>query len=47
MTNTITISVLSEFRGYFAVADILTMKMQCTKVPAITEKRNVRESEAI
>ena len=47
MTNTITISFLSELRGYFAVADISTMKMQCMKVPVIIDKRNVHESEAI
>ena len=47
MTNTITISFLSELRGNFSVVDILTMKMQCTKVPVITDMRNVHESEAI
>ena len=41
MTNTITISFLSELRGFFSVADILTM------IESVTDKRNVYESQAI
>ena len=47
MTNTVTISFCQNLEVIFAVADILTMKIQCTKVPVITDKRNVHESEAI
>ena len=28
----------------YAVADILTVKIQCTKVPIVTDKHNVHES---
>ena len=48
MTNTITISFFCQnLEVIFAVADKLTMKMQCMNVPVITDKRNVRENEAI
>ena len=47
MTNTIIISFCQNLEVIFAVADILTMKMQCTKVPVITDKRIVHEGEAI
>ena len=47
MTNTLTIVSCQNFEVSFAVADISTMKMQCTKMPVITDKRNDHESEAI
>ena len=43
MTNTITISFLSELKGYFYSCRYINNdhEIQCMKVPDIADKRNV------